>query len=336
MDSPLKIGYFGDGRWARRALDRIVDAPEFRVLFVVGRSASPDPKLRAYADDLGVPFGTTADVNRPEFVDTIREYGADVHVSMSFDQILGRELIEMAPEGFINCHAGALPFYRGRNVLNWALINGEDRFGVTVHYIDEGIDTGDILEQRFADITASDDYHSLLEKAVALCADALPDALQQIHAGTADPTPQEDIHPVGFYCSRRGDGDEWLDWSWSTQRVHNFVRALTPPAPGARTRVHGEPLAILDTARIDGAPAYIDRPGTVVGRSGTGVVVKTGDTTIRVRQVAEVGPEGTLSTPRVPDVSIGTEFGVDPWHELRRLQSRVRALEQQLKERSPA
>ena len=81
---------------------------------------------------------------------------------MLVDQILEPAIIEMAPEGFINCHAGALPFYRGRNVLNWVLINGDDRFGVTVHEMEEQIDTDDIVLQRFAEIEASDDYASPL------------------------------------------------------------------------------------------------------------------------------------------------------------------------------
>ncbi|MEF8797734.1 MAG: methionyl-tRNA formyltransferase [Salinivenus sp.] len=330
MERPLTIGYFGDGRWARRALDRIVERPELRVLFIVGRHGDPDPELRAYAERLDVPFATDPDVNRPDFVDAVRQYEADLHVSMSFDQILGRELIDLAPEGFINCHAGALPFYRGRNVLNWALINGEDRFGVTVHYVEETIDTGDIILQRFADIAETDDYASLLDKAVALCADVLPDALLQIRAGEVDPTPQDEIHPVGFYCSGRREGDEWIDWTWTSERIHNFVRGIAPPAPGARTLLGDDRLALLRTELIDEAPAYIDRPGTVVGRDPEGIVVKTGDTSIRVRRVADLDPDDGLSNERVPEHPIGTVFGVNPRREMERLRGRVRALEQQL------
>ena len=334
MDRPLTIGYFGDGRWARRALDRIVEAPELRVLFVVGRHPDPDPELRAYAERLDVPFATDPDVNRPAFVDAVRRYGADIHVSMSFDQILSRELIDLAPEGFINCHAGALPFYRGRNVLNWALINGEDRFGVTVHYVEEEIDAGDIIVQRFADIAETDDYGTLLDRAVALCAEALPDALLQIQAGEADPTPQDEIHPVGFYCSGRKEGDEWIDWTWTSERLHNFVRGIAPPGPGARTLLGDDRLAILRTERIDDAPEYIDRPGTVVGRGADGIVVKTGDTSIRVRRVADLDQEGTLSDERVPEHPIGTVFGVNPWQEVERLRRRLRSIEQRLEAQS--
>jgi methionyl-tRNA formyltransferase len=158
----------------------------------------------------------------------------------------------------------------------------------------------------------------------------LPEALRQIHAGEVDPTPQDEIHPVGFYCSGRKEGDEWLNWRWPSRRVHNFVRGIAPPGPGARTLLDDDRLAILGTERIDEAPAYIDRPGTVVGRDADGIVVKTGDTSIRVRRVADLGPEGTLSNERVPKHSIGTVFGVNPWREMERLRSRIQRLERRL------
>lgn len=328
MERPLRIGYFADGRWARRALDHIVEAPELRVLFIVGRHPEPDPKLRDYARRIGVPFTTEPDVNRAEFVDSVREYGADIHVSMSFDQILQPEIIELAPEGFINCHAGALPFYRGRNVLNWVLINGEDRFGVTVHFMDQSIDTGDIITQKFADITEADDYASLLDKATELCAETLYDALLQIRTGEADPTPQREVHPVGFYCSKRREGDEWIDWTWSTERIHNLVRALVPPGPGARTLLDGVPMVILESEKIPQAPEYIDRPGTVVGRGAEGVLVKTGDTTLKVSKIADWN-DG-IANPRTPDFPLGTTFGINLRHEVKRLANRVDRLEQRL------
>lgn len=332
MESTLTIGYFADGPWGRRALTRIRDSSVLTVEFIVGRHPEPDPALRDAADEIRVPFYSVKDVNRPAFRDRIRTHGTDIHVSMSFDQILEPAIIEMAPEGFINCHAGALPFYRGRNVLNWVLINGDDRFGVTVHEMEEQIDTGDIVLQRFAEIEASDDYASLLDKAATLCADALHDALLQLRDGTAERTPQEDIHPVGFYSSKRRPGDEWIDWRHGSRRIHNFVRALVPPGPAARTRTGTTTLAILETDLIPDAPDYIDRPGTVVGTDEEGVVVKTGDNTIRVRRIAEVSEEGTLYRERVPSIPIGTELGERPRQEIRRLRARVEDLEERLRQ----
>jgi methionyl-tRNA formyltransferase len=108
------------------------------------------------------------------------------------------------------------------------------------------------------------------------------------------------------------------------------VRALVPPGPAARTCTETATLAILDTELIPGAPDYIDRPGTVVGTDKEGMVVKTGDNTIRVRRVADIPQEGKCPQERVPAHPTGTELGRRPREEVRRLRNRVEELERRL------
>ncbi|WP_103027999.1 methionyl-tRNA formyltransferase [Salinibacter altiplanensis] len=324
----MRVGFFGDGRWAYRALEKIENDSEILISFVVARHPAPDSKLQTYAEDRGLSFFTPVDVNDASFLNEIEEYDPDINVSVSYDQILGRDAINLASKGFINCHAGGLPFYRGRNVLNWALINGEDRFGVTVHHIDESIDTGNIVTQKFGVITPQDDYRSLLEKAVELCANSVLKALQDIQDDTVSSIPQSEIHPVGFYSSRRREGDEWIDWSWSSERIHNLIRAIAPPGPGARTLLDGEPVVILRSEKIPQAPEYIDRPGTVVGRQEGSVTVKTGDTTIRVTKVGDW--EGEIANTGTPNFPIGTTFGINLRQEVSRLSGKVEELERRI------
>ena len=326
----MKIGYFADGPWAHQALEVLLATDRVQLAFIVARHGAPDPVLREYAERLGVPFLVSPNVNAPEFIERIRPYGSDLHISMSFDQILRAGMLQSAPKGFINCHAGALPFYRGRNVLNWALINGEPRLGVTVHYVDDGIDTGDIIVQRFADITLDDNYDTVLRKAVALCADTLTEAIRLIESGEVRRIPQSSIHPVGFYCGRRREGDEWIDWSWPSHRIHNFVRGITSPGPGARTYAGDATLAVLATELIPNAPEYLCTPGEVVGRDGRGNVVKSGNNSLRVTQVAAVGENGLLEEAKVPSFQIGTRLGCDPMATLGKLERRVHELEVQL------
>ncbi len=300
----MKIGYFGDGPWAHLALDRIRAEPAIEVSFIVARDDTRDPVLAAAANEMDVPFLTHPNVNSDEFITEASRFGADLYASMSFNQILRRPILDATPGGFINCHAGALPFYRGRNPLNWALINGEDRIGVTVHHVDDGIDTGDIIVQRFADVGPDDSYADILDRAFPLCAEVMLEALQALAAGRATRQPQSAIHPVGFYCGRRSDGDEWIDWTWSSERIHNFVRAITSPAPGARTVRRRDPLvehlAILKTCRIPGAPNYLATCGEIVGRDAEGAIVKTGDGTLRIVSAAAIGSAGefTQATPQ--------------------------------------
>lgn len=324
----MRIGFFGDGPWAHQALEYIISESQFKVVYIVARFDSVDPILKTYAEQLQVPFFIHPNVNSKEFLDEIKQYKPEINVSMSFNQILKSEIINMCPHGFINCHAGALPFYRGRNILNWALINGETKFGITVHYVNEGIDTGDIIVQKTADISLSDNYSTLLEKATTLCAQALFEALLTIRNGNIQLISQKSIHPVGFYCGSRLPGDEYLDWDWTSIRIYNFVRAISFPGPGARTYYNGQEIIIHKAELIPNAIIYIGTPGEVVGRDSEGVVIKTGDSTIKITSISETKDKEML--PIVPVYKIGTRLGLNLRDELRKVKESLKELEQQL------
>ena len=123
--NPLTIGYFADGPWSHRALEKLILDPTIRIAFICARHDRPDPVLKEQAEIQRIEFLTHPRINSDEFLEKIGRHGCDLFVSMSFNQIFGRRLIEHPRLQTINCHAGKLPFYRGRNVLNWALINDE-------------------------------------------------------------------------------------------------------------------------------------------------------------------------------------------------------------------
>ena len=154
---------------------------------------------------------------------------------MSFNQIFRKDIINLTPIGIINCHAGKLPFYRGRNILNWVLINDEKEFGITVHFVDEGIDTGDIILQKTFPITDLDSYKTLLNTSYYACANILYESLVQIAENNFERTIQKTIHPVGFYCGMRGEGDEIINWNNTSRDIFNFIRSISKPGPVART-----------------------------------------------------------------------------------------------------
>lgn len=303
----MKIGYFGDGPWSHLALRRLHKSNHATIAFIVARH-KPDPVLEGMAKKLGLPFYHPEQVNAPDFICGIKQHAADLFVSMSFDQILKRDIRDAAPLGFINCHAGALPFYRGRNILNWVLINGESRFGVTVHHVDDGIDTGDIIVQKFANIGPDDTYADLLERAYPLCAEAIYEAVTLLETVNPPRQRQSEIHPIGSYFGRRLPGDERIDWSWSSERLHNFVRAITLPGPGARCQAWGKEIAVLKTERIPDALAYIATCGEVIGRSGDHIIAKTGDSSIAIKRIAPINADGSLGEPITPRLPIGTRL----------------------------
>jgi methionyl-tRNA formyltransferase len=293
----VKVGYFGDGPWAHNALLRLLNEGSVEVAFVCARYGKPDPVLKSIAQNAGKDFIVTPDINSTRFLRTITEYQCDLLVSMSYNQIFKQPLISMAPLGVINCHAGKLPFYRGRNILNWVLINDESEFGITVHYIDKGIDTGDIILQRSYPIGENDDYSTLLIRAYEGCGDLLHQAIVQIVQGTAKRTPQGSIHVTGSYCTSRRSGDEILDWNQESREVFNFVRALCRPGPEARTFLGEVEIMINRVSIVEEAPLFKGIPGAVIGVNGNSYLVKTRDSFVRVED---------LTTP--VNIKVGDRF----------------------------
>lgn len=276
------IGYFADGPWSHRALEKLSANTAIRIAFVCARYDRQDPVLRQKAFQSGIPFLVHPDINSPDFIAQIEPFACNLFVSMSFNQIFRKNTIEMPPLGVINCHGGKLPFYRGRNIINWALINDEKEFGITVHYVDEGIDTGDIIRQKCFSITDQDDYNTLLERAYEGCADLLVKAIEDLRRGVAKRIAQNNIHPLGFYCTARGPGDERLDWNQSSRQIFNFVRAICPPGPAARCYLGTEEIKIKKVEFLNDAPSYVSVPGAVLEKNNESFLVKTLDSFVRV------------------------------------------------------
>ena len=278
------IGYVADGPWSHNALDEIKKDKTLEVAFICVRFDTQDQVLREKAAHYGIPLVAHSNINSNEFIDFLLGARCDLFVSMSFNQIFKSDVINIPRLKTINCHAGKLPFYRGRNILNWALINDEKDFGVTVHYVDEGIDTGDIIIQRCYPISDNDDYSTLLARSYSYCAEILFDAIKVIQNGDVNRIRQETIHPVGFYCPQRKAGDEKINWTLSSREVFNFVRALTKPGPEARTFIDGVEVLINRVELIPDAPTYKATPGAILKKEDDSLLVKTGDSFIKITQ----------------------------------------------------
>ena len=280
----LSIGFFGDGSWSHDALDRILADETIVVNFVCARDDNPDNTLRSISEKHGIDFFTHPKINSLEFYDLVAPYMCDLFVSMSFNQIFRSKLLDLPRLKAINCHAGKLPFYRGRNVLNWVLINGENEFGITVHYMDEGIDTGDIILQRIFEITETDNYAKLLVKAYKECGAILYDSIKLVQAGNVNIIRQSDLDPIGSYCITRIQGDEILNWNLTSWEIFNFVRAICDPGPQARTRLSGNEIKINKVELLLHATNFKGIPGSIIGIQQDGFLVKTLDNLVRVTE----------------------------------------------------
>lgn len=281
----LKIGYFADGPWSHQAFERIIEDDSIEVAFIVPRSDTTDETLKNYALQHNIDYLCPVQINSADFFEKAQTYQCDLFVSMSFNQIFKKEIMSLPPLGSINCHAGKLPFYRGRNILNWALINDEKEFGITVHCIDEGIDTGDIILQRSYPITDNDTYETLLHVAYVECAAILYDAIKLFQNDAVEAIKQDTIHPVGLYCGRRGVGDEIINWRQNSRDLFNFIRSICAPGPRATTQLNGHSVFINRSRIIENAPIYKGKPGQILVKNASGYLVKTLDSFIEILEV---------------------------------------------------
>jgi len=291
----MQIGYFADGPWSHRTLERLMQDDSIKIAFICARYDKPDPELELASKKYGIDFLTNPIINSDEFLQIASTYNCDLFVSMSFNQIFRNKLINTPTLGSINCHAGKLPFYRGRNVLNWVRINDETEFGITVHYIDEGIDTGDIIQQKTFEINDEDNYATLLEKSYAECSAILYNSIKELQSGDVTVLKQIDVHPLGSYCSARKEGDERLQWDQTSREVFNFVRAICDPGPQARTWLNDVELKINKVELFVDSISYRGIPGSVIGLEKNAFIVKTSDSFVRVKKWSGCG------LPRVGD-----------------------------------
>ena len=285
MRGKLKIGYFADGPWSHNAFEKIVNDDRFDIRFIVPRIDTRDVTLFNFSKKFNIDYFKLKNVNSITSINKISDYDCDVLVSMSFNQIFRKDIINLTRIGIINCHAGKLPFYRGRNILNWVLINDEKEFGITVHFVDEGIDTGDIILQKTFPITDLDNYKTLLNTSYSACANILYESLVKIAENNFERIIQKTIHPVGFYCGMRSQGDEVINWNNNARFLFNFIRSISKPGPIARTNNGINEITINKSTFIKEAPAYVGTVGQVLSKTENGFLVKTKDSFIEISEI---------------------------------------------------
>lgn len=314
----MKILYFGDAAWGAETLRKLL-AGGREIVGVVVRVKPTDDELTVAAKEFKLPIFQPQRCNSPEFLKVIKSLQPDLNLSVSYDQILRQSILDTAPMGFVNFHAGKLPWYRGRSVLNWTLINGEKEIGLTAHFVDTGIDTGDIILQRILPVYWEDTYQTLLDRVVPEFPKLVVDTVDLLYTGNYERCRQ--AHLPGSYFPQRGPGDEWIDWSIDSRKVYNKIRGISSPGPGARTFLGDREVILWRASYATDWPRYEAIPGCVVGiEPGRGVLVKTADSTVLLEEIEFVDNPGKRL---VPKFRIGTRFGINLYQRVRELEETV-------------
>ena len=206
------------------------------------------------AAEHGIPTITPDDANVADVVDRIRALEPDFLFSFYYRAMLGRALLEAPSRGALNMHGSLLPRYRGRVPINWAIIHGETETGATLHYMTEKPDNGDIVAQQRVPILPDDTAQEVFDKVTVAAELALYDVLPALIAGTA-PRIAQDLSLGGYFGGRKPD-DGRIDWTKTAREVHNLVRAVAPPYPGAFSETPLGRLVVNRTKVIDESTAH--------------------------------------------------------------------------------
>jgi methionyl-tRNA formyltransferase len=285
-----KILLLGIGPSALSALESL--AARFEVVGVV-RQAEGEDEVLSRAKTLNVRV--LSDISVEDVKRTIMEMQPDCVVASSYNRIFPEDVLSRCR--FVNVHYAPLPRYRGRTFINWAIVNGETEFALTIHVMSPHLDAGKILCQKTITIGPHDTAWQLLSGLNEIQREVLGDTIMRFldgHEGVS-----QDQSGATYACQRvPADGE--IDWSMATDRIYALVRALTPPWPGAHTYLDMRRITIVRALPVPAAPRYIGRvPGRVVGRSRANgyVDVLTGDGILRLYEViVGEGPVVAAST----------------------------------------
>jgi methionyl-tRNA formyltransferase len=193
--------------------------------------------VAATAADYALPLLTPPTANSAELESTLAQLKPDFLFSFYYRSLLGAALLHSARRGALNMHGSLLPRYRGRAPVNWAILRGEHETGATLHYMVERADAGDIVDSQAVPILIDDDAREVLAKVTVAAEMVLARSLPALIAGTAARRPQPLL--PGEYFGRRRPEDGRIDWRRPALEIHNLVRAVAPPFPGAFGAVAG-------------------------------------------------------------------------------------------------
>ena len=305
----MRIVVIGQAAFGEQALKRLLERGDD----VVGVSAPatpdggrPDP-LRALAEQKGLPVFTARDLKREQSFQAYAALKPDLNVMAYVTDILAERVLSEARLGTIQYHPSILPRHRGASAMNWAIIQGESRTGLTIFWPDNGIDTGPVLLQQEVDITPDDTLGSLyFGKLFPMGIDALVEAVELVKVGKAPRIPQDDSQAT--YEPIWRDEHALIDWPKPGQEVYNLIRGCNPQ-PGAHSTFQGKRLGIFDCRlRSEGARG---RPGEVVHISEEEFVVALNGGSLAVHRVQ---PEGAAKIKAAefiaaPGLRVGDRLG---------------------------
>ena len=283
----MRVLFMGTPDIATGCLQKLIDE-KYDIIGVVTQPDKPQnrgkklgmPPVKELALKYDIPVYQPIKARDEEFVATLKELNPDIIVVVAFGQILPKSILDIPKFGCINVHVSLLPKYRGAAPINWVIINGEEKTGVSTMFMDEGLDTGDvILQSEFAlddEITAGELHDKMtVEGAKVLC-----ETLDLIKEGKAPRTPQN--HDEFTYAPIMDKNLGHVDFSKTAREVHNLVRGVNP-WPSAYTMYMDKKMKVWKTKVLNEKSSK--EPGTILKVDQEGIKVATKDNVILISEI---------------------------------------------------
>ena len=266
-------------------LEKLIDCKENIVEVITqpdrprgrGRKILPSP-IKKIALSRGITVFQPENINEEESIKKVKEFNPDIILVVAYGQILSKDMLNIPRIGCINIHASLLPKYRGASPINWPIINGEKKTGITFMFMNEKVDAGEIIDQREITILPDETYGELNKRLSNLSAEIINDLLKEIKNGNIKRIPQEKRSAT--YTKKMSKEDGEIIWGNKGERVYNLIRGTTP-YPGAFTHYKNRKLKVTmarflynyqNEIKLDSATA-----GEVVKIEKDAILISTAD-----------------------------------------------------------
>ena len=305
----MRVVFMGTPDFSVPALERI--ATEHEVVAVVTQKDKPKGRgqelsytpVKESALKLNIPVLQPEKVKEESFVEELKELNPDVIVVIAFGQILSNDILTLPKYGCVNVHASLLPKYRGAAPIQWAVIDGEEKSGVCTMKMDEGLDTGDIIDVDEVMLDPKETGGSLFDKLSNLGGDLILKTLQNLEFGKATFIKQDDSKST--YAKKMTKELGLIDFTKDAESIERLIRGLNP-WPSAFTYLDGKVMKIWDADVVDQSGV----PGTVISEDKDSFVIATGDKALRVNELQLEGKKRMKSSDFLNGRSIeGSKLG---------------------------
>ncbi len=283
----MRIVFMGTPDFAVSSLEALIKS-DHSVVGVVTQPDKPKGRGGEFASSAvklvsqreRIPLLQPTKMKDPAFLEALRGWQPDLIAVAAFGRILPAVILQLPRSGCINVHASLLPKYRGAGPIQWAIINGEDETGISTMFMDEGMDTGDVLLQKSLSIRPDDTAGSLSGRLAELGGRLLIDTIAQLQAGTVVRRPQDNSRASMAPLLKKEDG--LIDWTLSASEIERRLRGMTP-WPGLYTFAGNERWTIWRAVPLDSMTAA--PPGIVTGVTKEGIAVATGAGVLLITEI---------------------------------------------------